>query len=339
MIMPRLSTPMIAQRTEGASPPTDFSGVVALVIRTPMSLIRSAGWGKVTPLPLRRHQLDQRPYVAEREGKRLPSPGVVARIARNARQVIRHDHAVVTNLFVDAHGLDHIHVAFVGKGFTEIEEAALDISEVNVEHLVPLAEVADDVKNFHARLLQHLGDGPLAEVQAMVGAGSDFDEVLQALYAAQDALDAAESLAPRHPGILWMASQPNLVLLGHRDDALQKVGDVLTAHLCGNAACFGQGWILLGFVIHETVAHGAASPLDRLRAHDAQVAHVVLYGRNPGFARVADHLADVIDLPVALRALPQQDVRIFRLGDVDRTHGQGQYVEPDTEGLHPFPDL
>ena len=33
MIMPRLSTPMIAQRTEGVVPATDFSGVVVLVIK------------------------------------------------------------------------------------------------------------------------------------------------------------------------------------------------------------------------------------------------------------------------------------------------------------------
>src|ERR1017187_1152047 len=164
MIMPRLSTPMIAQRTEGASPATDFSGVVALLIKAPMSLIRSAGGGKVTPLPLRRHQLDQRPYVAERKGKRSPPPGVVARIARDRRQVVGHNHAVVTNLFIDAHGLDHIHVAFVGEGFTEIEEAPLDVPEVDVKHLAPLAEVADDIEDFLARILEHLGDGPLTKV-------------------------------------------------------------------------------------------------------------------------------------------------------------------------------
>src|SRR5437899_4957440 len=40
-------------------------------------------------------------------------------------------------------------------------------------------EVADDVVDLLGGLLQHLGDGPLAEVETVVRAGVDVDEPLQ----------------------------------------------------------------------------------------------------------------------------------------------------------------
>src|SRR5262249_3576035 len=121
--------------------------------------------------PLGADQLDQRLDVAEREGERLRLP----RVALDLRRVVGHDHAVVTDLLVDAHAADHVHVAVVGERLAEVEEAALDVAEVDVEDLPAAAEPADDLVDLLARLLEHLGHRPLAEVQAVILARRGLD--------------------------------------------------------------------------------------------------------------------------------------------------------------------
>ena len=67
------------------------------------------------------------------------------------------------------------------------------------------------------------------------------------------------------------------------------------------------------------------------RSHDAQDGHVILHHRNAGLGAIADHLADVVDLAVALRTLAQHDVGILRAGDVARAKRQRDRVQSDTE--------
>src|SRR5438067_1170544 len=93
------------------------------------------------PSALAVHQLDQRLDIAEGEGKGLRAAG----IAFDDGYVVGHDHAVVADLLVDAHGPDHIDVAVIGEGLREVQEPAFDVAEVDVEDLAPLPEVADDV--------------------------------------------------------------------------------------------------------------------------------------------------------------------------------------------------
>ena len=50
-------------------------------------------------------------------------------------------------------------------------------------------------------------------------------------------------------------------------------------------------------------------------ADDAEQRQVVLQRRDAGARGVADHLADVVDLAIALGALAEQDVRILSPGD------------------------
>src|SRR4051794_7583733 len=60
--------------------------------------------------------LDERLNVAQGKGVRL---GLV-RIAVDLRRMVRHDHAIVANLLVDAHGPDHVHIPVIGERLPEI---------------------------------------------------------------------------------------------------------------------------------------------------------------------------------------------------------------------------
>ncbi len=95
--------------------------------------------------------------------------------------VVRHDHVLVADLFVDLHRFDEVDVAFIGEGFDEVIAVAADVAEVDVEDLVARAEVTDDVEDLFSGIGEHFGDRALAEVEAVVGALLDRDEALQAI--------------------------------------------------------------------------------------------------------------------------------------------------------------
>src|SRR5207247_10820065 len=99
------------------------------------------------------------------------------------------------------HRLQHVHVAVIDERFLKIEEPAADVAEMDVEDLLASAEPADDVEDLIARLLEHLSDRTLAEVEAVVRALGDGDEPLEAFDAAEHGLDALKSAAARPPGI------------------------------------------------------------------------------------------------------------------------------------------
>ena len=180
---------------------------------------------------------------------------------------------------------------------------------------------------------QHLGDRALAEVQAVVRALGDPDEPLQAVDAAEHGLDAAKALAARHARIVRMAGEADLVLLGHRHDALEEIGDPLPVDILVDRPGRRQRRILLRLVVDERAVDGAAAPGRRLGAHDAEDGHVVLERRDARARGVADHLADVVDLAVALGALAEHDVRHLGPRDVVGAHRQRHHVERDAERL------
>ena len=86
-----------------------------------------------SPLRFAVNHLNQRLDVSEGEGERLRA----ALVAVDVRHVIRHHHAVVAHFLVDAQCARHVHVAIIGERLLEVEEAALDIAEVDVEDLLP----------------------------------------------------------------------------------------------------------------------------------------------------------------------------------------------------------
>src|SRR5579862_8841215 len=84
-------------------------------------------------------QLQECLNIAEGEAERLRANGV----SFDVRHMVGHDHPIVTDLLIDAHGPDHIHVAIVGEGFLKVQEPPFDIAEMYVEDLAATAEVAD----------------------------------------------------------------------------------------------------------------------------------------------------------------------------------------------------
>ena len=121
-----------------------------------------------------------------------------------ARHVVRHQHVGITDLVQRASNRQHVEVAIVGIRLAKVVAMALDVAEVDVENLAALAEVAHDLADLTARVLQHFGHGADAEIQSVVGAFLDRDKSLQAIDRAQDIRDALKSRR-RRAGIVRMA--------------------------------------------------------------------------------------------------------------------------------------
>src|SRR5260370_840141 len=117
----------------------------------------------------------------------------------------------------------NVHFRNIKGRFLEVQEAALDAAEVDVEDLSPAAEVPNHVVDFFPRFVEHLGDRPLAEVEAVVRAGGDLDEPLEPLDAPQHTVHAAEWFPLRHPRIVGMAAEPDLAGFRDRYHAFEKV--------------------------------------------------------------------------------------------------------------------
>ena len=84
-------------------------------------------------LTLRFHGGDECLDIAERIGERLrasASPSI-------GRYMVRHHHPVVSDLFIDAHRLQHVDVAVIDERLLEPQEFAADIPEMHVEDLLP----------------------------------------------------------------------------------------------------------------------------------------------------------------------------------------------------------
>src|SRR5215470_4354281 len=112
--------------------------------------------------------------------------------------MVRHNHAVIANLFINPHRSNHVHVPVVRKSFLEAEEPTFDVAEVNIEDLAPAAKVANDVVNIFAGVLEHFGHSSLTKVQSMVLARNDFDEAFKTVNAAEHPVDATKTLTARH---------------------------------------------------------------------------------------------------------------------------------------------
>src|SRR5690348_1956358 len=114
------------------------------------------------------HHLDERLDVAKAIGKSLLS----SRVPIDAGDVVGHQHAVISHLFVGTNSADKIYVAVVGKGLLKVEKAALDIAEVHVKNFIAGAEIADYVINLFIGVLEALTNRPLAKIKSVIGAGA-----------------------------------------------------------------------------------------------------------------------------------------------------------------------
>src|SRR5277367_3556457 len=104
--------------------------------------------------------LDQRPDVTVAVSKRLQA----IRVIGCQWNMIRHQHIGITDLFVDLDGFYEVNVPLIGKNLHKIVAMAADVAEMYVEYLVARTEVANDVVDFYAWILQHLRDRALAEI-------------------------------------------------------------------------------------------------------------------------------------------------------------------------------
>src|SRR5215510_4632953 len=96
---------------------------------------------------------------------------------------------------------------------------------MHIEDLAAPTEVSDHVENLFAGLLQHLCNGSLAKVQAVIWTVLDRNKLLQSGHCSKHSLNTSETLARGHAWILRMARDPYFVLFGHRDHALEKIRD------------------------------------------------------------------------------------------------------------------
>src|SRR5438552_204438 len=77
---------------------------------------------------LRGYRGDERLDVAERVREPL-----AAVHALDLRYMVGHHHPVVADFLVDAHGFQHVDGAVVDERLAEVEEAALDVAEMDAE--------------------------------------------------------------------------------------------------------------------------------------------------------------------------------------------------------------
>src|SRR3954447_7611120 len=107
--------------------------------------------------------------------------------------------------------------------------------------------------------------------------------------------------------------------------------------LTGPASVSGGSW--RGLVVDEGAVGGAAAAGRGPGADDAEDAHVVLQGRDARLGRVADHLADGVDLAVALRAFAEHDVRVLALRDGAGAERQRGHVQLEAVRLDALAQL
>src|SRR5262249_40927804 len=241
--------------------------------------------------------------------------------------MIRNHHAVETNLFIDTHGLQHIDITVVDERFLKIQKPSTDVPEMDVEDLFASPEVADDIEDFFPRFLQHLRHSALAEVQPVISALFDGHELLETIDGTEHGFDSPETAAARHSGILRMAGQLHLVLFGYRNNALEEVGNTLPVLVRIDGSGLGQRRILLCFVVDHRAVLRPSPPFGGLGSRYPEKSHVVFEARNACAGAVPDHLTDIVDFAIALRAFAQHDVWKLGFRDVIRTHRQRNHIE------------
>ena len=67
--------------------------------------------------------------------------------------MVWHHHVGVVNLLEGAQCLEHIYIALVWKNLDKIEEAALDVTEVDIKQFLPFTKIADDIVDILTRIL------------------------------------------------------------------------------------------------------------------------------------------------------------------------------------------
>ena len=97
--------------------------------------------------------------VTEDEAPALGDPSGSAfgrAVVRVDRHVIGHDHVRIAHVGQGLGQPVHVHIPLVGPHLLEAVQPPSDVSEVDIEDLLPLTEVPDDVVELGPRVLQAL---------------------------------------------------------------------------------------------------------------------------------------------------------------------------------------
>src|SRR5438128_8642489 len=121
-------------------------------------------------------------------------------------------------------------------------------------------------------------------------------------------MNSAKTFIARHAGIVRMASQFHLVFFRYRNHALEEVCDALPILTGLDRSSLSQRWFLSGFIILKGAVGGPTSSGRGFSSHDSQNAQVVFQGGNAGASGVANHLTEIVDFSISLRALAAHDV-------------------------------
>src|SRR5437867_11630645 len=174
-------------------------------------------------------RVQQPARVAEREGHEA----LAALVELGHRHVVRAQGARVAAALIGLDGLEHVDVAFVREGLLEVEVAAADVAEMDHEDAAGRCELLDHRDHGLARLLEHLRDRALAEVEAVVAAVAESEELAQPVGRAHHVLDAVQA-AHRIRRVMRMAREAHAGLVGRRHQAFDEELDRIPARLFGD---------------------------------------------------------------------------------------------------------
>ena len=133
-----------------------------------------------------------------------------------------------------------------------------------------------------------------------------------------------------------MAREAHFVLFRDRNHPRQEVGDALPVGVRIHWPGYRQRRVLFGVGVDKSAVSCAAATLRRLRSRHADEGQVVLHRRNSGARRVANHLADAVDLTIAIRLTPEQDRGTLAARDFARAERERNHVESESKRLHPL---
>ena len=165
--------------------------------------------------------------IAEPESKSL-SPLWIIWVPRH---VIRHYEVLIADFFKYFEHFQKVEIALVRIDLLEIVAAALYVAQVHIEDLLPIAQVPEHGKDFGRGVEEHLSYSTDTEVEPVIRALDQFDELLYPVNSSQDTAHAPVS-SRRHTRIMLMARHPNTVLGGNRDHALEEMVNPLPKQIC-----------------------------------------------------------------------------------------------------------
>ena len=235
----------------------------------------------------------------------------------------------IADLLERQHVPVHAHHALVGPDLLEFVPPAHDVAEVAEEDLFARSQVTDDVRHLVERVERTLRHAAQAEVDAVVGTGTDLDELPEPVEAAEDAVHAA--VAGREPRVAGMAGHADLVLGRHGDHPFQEVGDAGPVHLGRHGFVVPRRPVLRLLQVPGAVDRTAPSGRIALGALVLHLAQVVFDRGDARFRGLAHHVADQFDFLVAFLVLAQHVIGHLAAVHVQVGDGQGHHLHFDPE--------